>query len=128
MQGPRLRLLKLELEKKAMQTQLPAKVRTRVKEAGRASCRLQGGLLRTFLYKCVCLYRDNYPNHLFGLQSCFPMAAFTGLPSAAVPHRTHSKNIKSSMAHCHVCLPWHIVMFTEQLYLHLKKKNMCPLQ
>ena len=27
---------------------------------------------------------------------------FTGLPSAAVPHRTHSKNIKSSMAHCHV--------------------------
>lgn len=27
---------------------------------------------------------------------------FTGLPSAAVPHRTHLKNIKSSMAYCHV--------------------------
>ena len=44
---------------------------------GRASCKMQGGLLlRTFLYKCICLYRYNPPDHLFGLQSCFPRGCF----------------------------------------------------
>lgn len=70
-----------------MQMQLPAKVRTRVKEAGRALCRMQGGLLlRTFLYKCVCLYRDNYPNHLFGLQTCFPHGCFHRPPLCIASH------------------------------------------
>lgn len=50
--------MKLELEEKAVQMWLLAKVRTRVKESG-ASCKMQGGVpLRAFLYKCIYGRRD----------------------------------------------------------------------
>ena len=44
-------------------------------------------------------------------------AGIAGLPSAAAPQKTPSKNIRS---------PTWIVMLTGQLDLHLKKKNMWP--
>lgn len=71
--------MKLELEEKAMQTQLPAKVRTRVKkEAGRASCEMQETSFSGPFYTNVSVCVETTPK-----SSVWParlLAAFTGLP------------------------------------------------